>query len=132
MTSGPFSVFPAAFLLEEQLQAELDVARAARAEHGIIALHIRRRTGATELARGTRIQSRIVRGGNCDVGGSGETKAMPCTASCVAPIFAMVPQLEPATIFEGSAGNLSWPKDELLAGRMNSPDPHPPRRHSVS
>ena len=68
MTSGPFSVFPAAFLLEEQLQPELDVAGAARAEHWVIALHVGRVTGTTELAGCARIQSRIVRGGNCEVG----------------------------------------------------------------
>src|SRR5260370_11633604 len=67
MQSGPFSVFPAAFLLEEQFQAELDVARAARAEHGIIALDIGRGAGAPELARCARIQSRGVRGGNCGI-----------------------------------------------------------------
>ena len=41
-------------LLEKQLQTELDVARAARAEYGIVTLHIRRRAGTTELARRAR------------------------------------------------------------------------------
>src|SRR4029077_9735324 len=54
--------------LEEQLQAELDVTRAARAEHGVIPLNIRRGARTTELARCARIQSPRVRGGNCEVG----------------------------------------------------------------
>jgi hypothetical protein len=55
-------------LLEKQLQAELDVARAARAEYGIVTLHIGRRAGTTELARRARIQSPRIRSGDCEIG----------------------------------------------------------------
>jgi len=53
------------------------------------------------------------------------TKAMSCTAACVAPVLAVLPQGVPAMLLaKPSSSGTAYP---LLHGWASPPDPYPPR-----
>jgi hypothetical protein len=66
-------------------------------------------------------------GKSCDgCKGSDGAKTMNCAPACVAPTFAMLPQIEPTRLAQ-TATKLPLPGSTLLLGSTSPPDPYPPR-----